>query len=124
MLRVGFGLVAVGVAALVAIDSPGTSLWLSVPIWMVAGTAMGVALTLVSVLVLELSPESEQGANSAALQISDMTGTIIGSGAAGASITAFGVHRLDTAMAVADLGLAAVGLLGLAAVSRAALIRR
>jgi MFS family permease len=123
MLRVGFGLVAIGVAALVAIDIHGTSLWLSVPIWIVSGAGMGIALTLVSVLVLELSPESEQGANSAALQISDFTGTIIGIGAAGAAITAFGVSRFTTAMMIADLGLAAVACLGLLAVSRAALAR-
>jgi MFS family permease len=123
MLRVGFGLVAVGVAALVAIDAHGTSLWLAVPIWMVAGTGMGVALTLVSVLVLELSPESEQGANAAALQISDFTGTIVGIGAAGAAITAFGVHRLTTAMVVADLGLAAVAAIGVLATRRAGLAR-
>lgn len=118
LLPLGFGLVASGVAALVAIDVAGTSLWIAVPIWTIAGTGMGLALTLVAVLVLELSPDAEQGANSAALQISDMTGSIIGIAAAGAAVTGFGVHRLTTAVVVADLGLATIAALGLLASKR------
>lgn len=118
LIRTGFGLVATGVAALAVIDVHHTSLWLAVPIWTVAGAGMGLAITLVAVLVLELSPEAEQGANSAALQISDMTGSIIGIAAAGATITAFGVHRLSTAAIVADACLAAVAALGMLATSR------
>lgn len=124
LLPVGFGLVALGVAALVTIDVHHTSLWLAVPIWTIAGAGMGIALTLVAVLVLELSPEAEQGANSAALQISDMTGSIIGIAAAGAAVTGLGVHRLSTAVVLADLGLALVAALGILASKRVGLVRR
>lgn len=118
LLRAGFGLLAVAVATLIVVDVHGTSLWLAVPIWMLAGIGMGLSLTLVSVLTLELSPEAEQGANSAALQISDMTGSIIGIAGAGAAITALGVHRLSAAAVIADLGLAAVAALGMLAAGR------
>jgi MFS family permease len=118
LVRAGFALVAAGVAALVVIDVHQTSLWLAVPIWTVAGAGMGLAITLVAVLVLELSPEAEQGANSAALQISDMTGSVVGIAGAGAVITAFGVHNLSAAAVVADIGLATVAALGMVLAGR------
>jgi MFS family permease len=124
LLPVGFGIVAVGVGALIGVDVHGTSLWLAVPIWAVGGAGMGIALTLIAVLVLELSPEAQQGANSAALQISDITGSIIGITFAGAVITAMGLQRLSAAAVLADLGLAAVALFGMFATARVGLVRR
>jgi NAD/NADP transhydrogenase alpha subunit len=50
----------------------------------VAGLGMGLGITSLSVLVLELSPVEEQGANAAALQVSDAFGSIVLIGAAGA----------------------------------------
>jgi MFS family permease len=121
LLPIGFAVVALGVGSLVVVDAAGSSLWLAVPIWAVAGAGMGIALTLVAVLSLELSPEHEQGVNSAALQISDITGSIVGIAVAGAVITGFGVHRLSTGAVVADLALAAVAVAGIAASRRAGL---
>ncbi len=120
LIRTGFGLVGAAVAALVLVDVHGTSLWLAVPIWTVAGAGMGLVITLVAVLVLELSPEAEQGANSAALQISDITGSVIGIAAAGSVTTALGVHRLTTAAVIADIGLAAVAAAGMLVAGRIA----
>jgi predicted lipid-binding transport protein (Tim44 family) len=79
----------------------------------------------VSVLTLELSPEADQGANSAALQVSDMTGGILGIAAAGALITpAVGSGRLGAALLAADLGLGAVAALGALATGRVGQLRR
>jgi MFS family permease len=61
--------------------------------WLVAGLGMGVGITSLSVLVLELSPIEEQGANAAALQVSDALGSILFIGAAGAIFA--GLHSPD-----------------------------
>ncbi|WP_167133781.1 MFS transporter [Arthrobacter sedimenti] len=64
-----------------AVEAP---LWVLVVAWGVSGSAMGMALSSASVLVLKLSAESEQGRNSAALQISDQLGGVVGTAGAGA----------------------------------------
>jgi MFS family permease len=90
-----------------------------VPIWALAGAGMGLAMPTISVLVLELSPAAAQGTNSAALQISDMVGSIIGITAIGAVVTMFGLSRIGAAVTVADLMLAVVAVVGVAASRRA-----
>jgi MFS family permease len=120
LLWVGFVLVATGVTSLLAVATSATSMWLAVPAWLLAGTGMGLAMPVISVLLLELSPEADQGANSAALQVSDMIGGILGIAAAGALVTpAVGSH-LGAALLAADLGLAAVAVLGALASRRVA----
>jgi MFS family permease len=102
----------VGIALLVVVAQPQPSMWLAVPIWTIAGTGMGVAMPTISVLLIELSPDDEQGANSAALQISDIVGSVTGIAAAGALVTALGLHRITTAVTAADAALAGVAVLG------------
>jgi predicted MFS family arabinose efflux permease len=123
LLPAGYALVAAAVASLIAVDISGTSLWLAAPIWLVAGAGIGIAITVLSVLVLELSPPEEQGANSAAFQICDIVGTTSGIAAVGALITGFGLRHLTTATVIADAGLAAVAALGVLATRRAGLAR-
>jgi MFS family permease len=112
LLRAGFSVVAVGVTLLMVIASPAVSIWLAVPIWAIAGAGMGIAMPAISVLVLDLSPTASQGANSAALQISDIIGSIIGIAAVGALVTGFGFDRITTAVIIGDALLAAVAVLG------------
>jgi MFS family permease len=119
LLRLGFAMVAVGVALLVVMTANAVSIWLAVPIWALAGAGMGLAMPTISVLVLELSPAARQGTNSAALQISDMVGSIIGITAIGAIVTMFGLGRIGAAVTVADLMLAVVAVVGVLASSRA-----
>jgi MFS family permease len=118
-LRLGFGFVAVGTALLIMIAAPAVSLWLAAPIWAFAGAGMGLAMPTISVLMLELSSHDAQGSNSAALQISDMAGSIVGIAAAGALVTAFGIGHLRPAVTIADLVLAGVAVVGIAAAARA-----
>jgi MFS family permease len=118
VLRAGFAIVAVGVTLLVIIASPTVSLWLAVPIWATAGAGMGIAMPTISVLMLDLSPAASQGRNSAALQISDMVGSIVGIAAVGALVTAFGLGDIRTAVIIGDLALAGVALSGVLAASR------
>jgi len=118
-LRAGFCLVAVGVGSLALLAVDGVSLWAALPMWVVAGMGMGLAMPTISVLTLSLSPDSEQGANSSALQVSDMVGSILGIALAATVVAALGLGRLDTALLVVDPALAAVALLGALVCSRA-----
>jgi MFS family permease len=84
LVTLGFVLVlgGIGVAALATSDSvPAATAAVG---WVVAGLGMGLGLTSLSVLVLELSPLSEQGVNASALQVSDALGSIVMIGTAGA----------------------------------------
>jgi MFS family permease len=112
LLTGGFILVAIGVTALAVLASTATSLWLAVPIWMLAGTGMGLAMPTVSVLTLELSPVAEQGANSAALQVTDVVGSVLGIAAGASIIGAISTTRFDTAVVLVDLTLAIVAFAG------------
>jgi MFS family permease len=118
LLRTGFTTVAAGVALLALIASPSVSLWFAVPIWAAAGAGMGIAMPTTSVLTLDLSPAATQGANSAALQISDMVGSIIGIATVGALVTALGLDRIRVAVTIGDLLLAGVAFFGAAVAAR------
>jgi len=71
MLRGGTAAVAVGVLLAGSALFPAVPLAVAVLGWLVSGLGMGMAYPTLSVLLLELSAPSEQGANSAALQIAD-----------------------------------------------------
>jgi len=58
------------------------------PIWVIGGFGMGLALSTTSVLTLSLSAPREEGRNSASLQLSDALGSVIGIGGAGALFAA------------------------------------
>jgi hypothetical protein len=89
-----------------------------VPVWAVAGSGMGLVIPVVSVRVLTMSAKSEQGTNSAALQIADIAGSIIGIAAAGALVTGLGLHRISTSVTIADALLAGIAALGFLVVPR------
>jgi MFS family permease len=118
LLRVGFALVALGVASLTVLSSGDVSLWVAAPIWMVAGAGMGLAMSSLSVLVLHLSPVPEQGANSAALQVADVVGSVVGVTIAATAVLVAGAPHLATALQVADPLLALIGVAGLLLVPR------
>lgn len=134
LVRAGFVLVAGGVGGLGLLAVPGWPASAAVVDWVVAGAGMGLALGTISVLMLELSAESEQGANSAALQITDVVGSLAciaaggvvlaaaGVGAPGAAATAGAVDvdpgTVGTTVALVDLGLAALAALGAVAAGR------
>ena len=83
LVRLGCVAVALGVGAVVLVLMPAVPPGLAAAAWVVGGLGMGVAMASVSVLLLELSPPQEQGANSAALQLSDALGGVLAIGFAG-----------------------------------------
>ena len=84
LLRAGFGALAVGVAALLAVAPAGGVPWLAVPAWAVAGVGMGLGYSAVSYLLLHHSAVHEVGAHTAAAQVADQltTATLVGVGGA------------------------------------------
>jgi hypothetical protein len=92
LVAVGSALVALGIlvvtgALLPAVPEPLAAVVAAVG-WLVAGLGMGLGVTSLSVLLLEASPLAEQGANSAALQVSDSLGSILMLGLTGAVFAA------------------------------------
>lgn len=79
---------AVAAAALTVMDL--TPAWTIAIAWTVGGLGMGLAFTSLSVLTLEQSPVAEQGANSAALQISDAVLSVVFVGIGGTLLAAGG----------------------------------
>src|ERR1700712_1163425 len=71
LLRLGFTLLALGIAAASAVIWPGVPLWTVYPSWIVAGVGIGIAYPTLSVLTLELSAPAEEGRNTSALQVHD-----------------------------------------------------
>lgn len=88
LLSAGGGLVAAAVGLLALTVLPGVPPGLVLPLWTLAGVGMGAAMSSTSVLVLGLSAPGEEGRNSAALQLSDALGSVLGIGAAGAVFAA------------------------------------
>jgi MFS family permease len=120
LLRAGFLLLAAGLAgtALVALPSGG---WVAYPAWAVAGLGMGLGMPSVGVLLLDQSPEHRRGADSAALQIADVTGSALCIGLAGVLVAAAtaGSLALATAVPVAYGAAAVLALTGAALAGRA-----
>ncbi len=119
LLQWGFGLVGAGVALLASLATTTTSLWLAAPIWVLAGAGMGLAYPTVSVLTLQLSAGAEQGANSAALQVTDVLGSVLAIAAGAGVIDSLSNARFSTAIAVIDVALATVAVGGMLASRRA-----
>ncbi|GAA2289539.1 MFS transporter [Nonomuraea roseoviolacea subsp. roseoviolacea] len=89
-LRLGAGCVMTGVLLALLAVLPGVTGWIAVPAWVIAGFGMGLGMTTVSVTALKQSPVSEQGANSAALSVTDMLGSALSLGIGGALINVIG----------------------------------
>ncbi|MFB4316296.1 MFS transporter [Actinomadura sp. 21ATH] len=115
-VRLGAVLVTAGIAASVlALQLTG---WPAAVTWIIGGAGMGFAIGSLSVLMLRLSPEDEQGANSSALQIADTLGSSLVVGVAGALVTAFGTDRLAPGLGVAGAVFAAIAGIGAVAALR------
>jgi MFS family permease len=121
LLRTGFVLLATGLAATAPIALPGIGGWPAYLSWAVAGLGMGLAMPSVGVLLLDQSPEHRRGADSAAFQISDVTGSALCVGVVGVLIAAStaAVLSLSAALLVAVAVLTALAVLGAVLAPRA-----
>lgn len=117
----GFGLLVVASALTVPAVLAGVPPALTIATWTIAGSGMGLAYSALTLIVLRESPPAEQGSASAALQLSDILGTALGTGVGGA-ITAAGERSggdgLGWALAIVFAGAGVVALAGLAGTAR------
>nr|WP_239521051.1 MFS transporter [Blastococcus saxobsidens] len=122
VLRAGCLVLATGLAATAAIAVPGLGGWPAYLTWGLAGVGMGLGMPSVGVLLLDQSPEAERGANSAALQISDVTASALLVGLAGVLVAgaADGDGPLWPAVLVAVAVLTVPALLGAGIAGRTA----
>lgn len=122
ILRLGFVLLAVGLAGTALAALPALGGWPAYLSWAVAGLGMGLGMPSVGVLLLDRSSERDRGANSAALQISDVTASALCIGLAGVLIAAAtaGALSVPAAVVVTVAVLTALAVVGVRVAGRAA----
>lgn len=87
-VRIGFPVVALGIAGLGLILIPDVPAWLSVPIFALAGFGMGLTYAQFALIVLRDVPRDSQGSVTAGLTLSDSLGTALGTSVAAAFVSA------------------------------------
>ncbi|WP_051684194.1 MFS transporter [Blastococcus sp. URHD0036] len=100
LLRAGFVLLTLGVAGTALVAVPGLGGWPAYVTWAVAGLGMGLGMPSVGVLLFEHSPEHRRGADSAALQIADVTTGALCVGVVGVLVGASSEGSLSLSAAV------------------------
>jgi MFS family permease len=100
LLRAGFALLGLGLAGSALAAVPALGGWPAYPFWAVAGLGMGLGMPSLGVLLLDQSPEHRRGADSAALQIADVTASALCVGLAGVLIAAAAAGPLSLPAAV------------------------
>lgn len=115
LVGVGCGLVALGIVGAALAVVPTFPAWLAAIGWTIGGAGMGLALTSLGVLLFELSPPEDQGANSAALQVSDALGTVLCVGGAGVLLAASYAQGWKLSVVLIIIDLLMIGVVALAA---------
>ena len=82
----GFALVLVAIAVLAPVLRPDVPVIVASIAWGIGGLGMGLGYAAITLIVLAEAPPDGQGAATAALQLSDVLGTALGTGSAGAVI--------------------------------------
>jgi MFS family permease len=113
-IRLAAAGVTVGILLSALSVLPGVTGWIAVPAWILAGFGMGLGMATISVTALKQSPVNEQGANSAALSVTDMLGSALAIGIGGALVNLIGhaPAQIATGFVVICLLMAVVGLNG------------
>ena len=99
LVRNGFLLIAIGIAAMGAVLGGAVPAWLCVPAWGIAGLGIGMAYSSISLTVLRHAPAGSEGATASSMQLADILGNALGTG----------IGAVAVAAAVASLGSAVVG---------------
>lgn len=113
-VALGFVTLTLGTALTMAVILEPVPPEVSILTWGIAGLGMGFAYSALTLLVLRDAPPAEQGSASAALQLSDVLGTALGTGIAGAIVAA-----AERAV-VPGLDAALVGIFGIGVAAAAA----
>jgi MFS family permease len=97
---VGLAAMTAGIAATAAVLNTSLPTWIAVPTWGLSGIGIGVAYSTVSLIVLEHAAPGEEGAASAAFQLSFVLGTAVGTGATGGVVARWGERGESLAVAI------------------------
>ena len=106
-ITLGFVLIAVGSALTLLAVLPGVPPEIAILTWILPGVGMGFMYSAVTLVVLRGVAAAEQGSATSALQLSDILGTALGTGMAGA-ITAFGERSHGDGLGIALAGVFAL----------------
>ena len=120
LIRVGLILLLTGIAGMVLSLRPGVPVGEALVAWSVAGFGMGLAYAPTSLMMLREASPGREGWASASLTLSEVLGTALGTGLAGAAIVV-GANRgwpMSTAVTVAFGCAGAGGVLALAVTRR------
>lgn len=119
LVGLGFAFVALGVLGMFGALGP-LPVWPSILVWSAAGFGTGLAYSPLSVTVLGLAQPGREGSASASLQLSDVLGTSLGTGASGAFVALgeAGDWALRSALTLAFAVTLAVAVLGCLAARR------
>ena len=86
LVSAGAALITVGIAITSAVLLPGAPLLVAAVGWAVAGLGMGLAYSMLALLMLETATPGEEGFSSSALQLMFTLGTAFGAGIGGAVV--------------------------------------
>lgn len=118
LVRLGATSVTTGILLTLLALVPGVTGWVTVPAWVIAGFGMGIGITSVNITAMRQSPDAEQGANSAALQVVDTLGGALTIGFGGVLVNLIGHDDIATGYTTIVVLMAAVGLLGVIVAGR------
>lgn len=120
LVRSGFAELGVAAALVAYVSQTGSAAWLMYPAWALAGLGAGLTMSSFGVLMLRFTDDANRGADSAALQLSDSTGSAVTTGVAGALVAAAarGAVSYGAAFAILDVAMAAVAVLGVLCAGR------
>lgn len=104
LVVVGAALIGLGIAITALVLLPPLPVLVAAAGWMVAGLGMGLAYSMLALLVLETAARGEEGFSSAGLQLMFTLGTAFGAGAGGAIVAMAdaGQLSLPTAIGLVD----------------------
>jgi len=119
LVRMGMILLTGAIAATALVVHLGLSVFAVLVTWSIGGLGMGLAFAPVSLVMMREAPKGREGWASASLNLSEVLGTALGTGAAGAAVAA--AARLGWPMATGvtvAFCVAAVGAIAAVALSR------
>jgi len=106
LVVIGAALIAAGIAVTSLVLLPAVSVVIAAIGWAIAGLGMGLAYSMLALLMLETSPAGEEGVSSAALQLMFTLGTAFGAGAGGAVVALADAGTIDLVVALATVNAA------------------
>jgi len=115
----GLALILLGIAGVLALLVPSVPTWLVVVAWGITGLGMGLSFTTTSAAILEAAPPGREGVTSSSLQLAQVLGAALATGAGGAVVAAsFAGDPPRLGLALVDLMMLATTALALVAARR------